>query len=70
MHRVARHRTENGEGRERVVEEEKEKEEKKGRCNENGEKRRRTLTRYTRAYDLDRNKSRLRPDFKAQDYKN
>lgn len=24
----------------------------------------------TRAYDLDRNKSRLRPDFKAQDYKN
>lgn len=68
-------RTVDGGGREKVVEEDKEKEKKtKGRRNENGRERERERNgerlHDTRAYDLDRNKSRLRPDFKAQDYKN
>jgi len=37
---------------------------------ETGEETRESATRSAGILDLDRNKSRLRPDFKAQDYKN
>lgn len=48
-----------------VREEEKEKEQRKGRRNGYTEERDGERLHDTRAYDLDRNKSRLRPDFKA-----
>lgn len=47
----------------------KEENEQTEKYNENGGERRRMLH-DPWAYDLDRNKSRLRPDFKARDYKN
>jgi len=49
----------------KMMEEKKKKEEKDATRTE-----KRDGGHDTRAYDLDRNKSRLRPDFKAQDYKN